>query len=99
METISSSIVKHIHQQINKVLLPAISDKYSITLEELIDFCENLNSASSETSETSIKAKPIKKVPLPAAGQGKELSALLKKVEECRQQNKFLNVSKWKTLS
>ncbi len=99
IETISSNIIKYVHQQVNQNLLPAISDKYNIPLEELIEL--------SRSDVVNIKAVPKTPVKTPAPVPTevkkpisrsrhmteKDVVMLFKKIEECREQNKFYNVT------
>jgi chemotaxis protein histidine kinase CheA len=83
MEELTTGIMKIVINEVNTQLLPLISEKYSIPLEELIDFVNLMG-------QNKIVAKPKASVTKKPVSNNTQL---LDKINKAKEQNKIFNVS------
>jgi hypothetical protein len=86
IEELTMNITKIVMNQVNTHLLPLISEKYEIPLDELIEFVNS-------TSQEKIVAKPKGPTKKPAAKNSGVKNPLLEKIKAAQEQKKILNVS------
>jgi hypothetical protein len=94
MEELTLEVSKLILSNINDKILPIISQKYNIKLDELVELVSNINNTINEPIKaTPIKATPIKATPIKASSKQEKSSDLQEKINKCKEQNKVLNIS------
>jgi len=97
MEQLTQEVSKYVISQITSKLLPAISEKYNIPIEKLMEIVNNGIQQEGEKPQPTeiIKALPKKS----AQNNTKELNNLQQKIQSAQAQGKVLNVESCRPLA
>ena len=92
MQQLTNDVTENVISQITRKLLPAISDRYEIPIEDLLDLVNTKGA-----KKTTIKARP-KTTPVMKKASNNSAAGLQDKITAAQDQDKVLNVSSGRPL-